>query len=62
VGYALGLPVFVPFGDFVERRRLVILLFLAEGCSLIARALAQNLIWFIVASLFVGFPASFLKS
>jgi predicted MFS family arabinose efflux permease len=42
VGYALGLPVFVPFGDFVERRRLVVLLFLAEGCSLIAAALAQN--------------------
>jgi MFS family permease len=38
VGYALGLPVFVPFGDFVERRRLVVLLFLAEGCSLIATA------------------------
>ena len=57
VGYALGLPVFVPFGDFVERRRLVVLLFLAEGCSLIAAALAQNLIWFIVASLFVGFTS-----
>jgi predicted MFS family arabinose efflux permease len=57
VGYALGLPVFVPFGDFVERRRLVVLLFLAEGCSLIAAALAQNLIWFIVASLSVGFTS-----
>lgn len=54
VGYALGMPLFIPLGDFVERRRLVTLLFLAVALALAATALAQNLTWIVVASFLVG--------
>jgi len=53
-GYALGMPLFVPLGDFMERRRLIVMLFLAVACALSAAALAQNLIWLVTASFFIG--------
>jgi predicted MFS family arabinose efflux permease len=53
-GYALGMPLFVPLGDFMERRRLIVMLFLAVAGSLAAAALAQNLIWLVAASFFIG--------
>ena len=54
-GYALGMPLFVPLGDFVERRRLVVSLFLAVALALIAAATARNLAWLVAASFLVGF-------
>jgi predicted MFS family arabinose efflux permease len=53
-GYALGMPLFIPLGDFMERRRLVVMLFLAVACALSAAALAQNLPWLVIASFFIG--------
>src|SRR3954468_16688027 len=43
IGYALGMPAFIPLGDFVERRRLVITLFIAEMCVLAGAALSPTL-------------------
>lgn len=54
VGYALGMPVFIPLGDFVERRRLVVLLFLAVAVALVAAAEAHSLPWLVFASFLVG--------
>jgi predicted MFS family arabinose efflux permease len=53
-GYALGMPLFVPLADIVERRRLVVMLFLAVACALSLAALAPNLVWLVVASFFIG--------
>ena len=54
IGYAVGMPLFIPLGDFVERRRLVTLLFVAVAAALVAAALAQNLAWIVVASFLIG--------
>ena len=53
-GYALGMPLFVPLGDFVERRRLLVALFFAVGIFLIAAAIAPNLVWLVTASFLIG--------
>lgn len=53
-GYALGMPLFVPLGDFTERRRLVTLLFLAAAFALACAAAAPSLGWLIAASLLIG--------
>jgi MFS family permease len=42
------MPAFIPLGDFVERRRLVILLLLAEACVLDGAALSASLSLLIV--------------
>ncbi len=54
VGYAAGMPLFIPLGDFVQKRRLISLLFLAVAGALIACALAPNLTFLVVASFCVG--------
>jgi predicted MFS family arabinose efflux permease len=54
IGYALGMPAFIPLGDFVERRRLVVLMFLAVTIALVGAALAPSLAWLCLASLAVG--------
>ena len=40
VGYALGMLVFIPLGDLVERRRPVVLLFVAAAIALFGEAVA----------------------
>ena len=55
VGYALGLLLFIPLGDAVERRRLTLGLVLASGVALLAAAAAPGAAWLAVASLAVGF-------
>ena len=42
-GYAAGMPLFVPLGDSVERRRLVTVLFLLVAGSLVGAAVSPNL-------------------
>ncbi|HEX2328221.1 MAG TPA: MFS transporter [Candidatus Angelobacter sp.] len=53
-GYALGMPIFIPLGDLVERRRLVVSLFLAVAVALAGAALAPNLGLLVLASFFIG--------
>lgn len=54
IGYAAGMPLFVPLGDFVERRRLVVSLFAAVAFALAGVALSTNLTALIITSFLVG--------
>jgi predicted MFS family arabinose efflux permease len=53
-GYAVGLLLFVPLGDVLERRRLMIALLGAVTLSLAAGALAPSLPLLVLASLAIG--------
>ena len=54
IGYALGLFLFVPLGDVVDRRQLVSALLFGIIVSLLALALAPSLVWLDIASLTLG--------
>src|SRR4051794_34482911 len=54
VGYGLGLLFFVPLGDVLERRGLILTMLLAVAASLLAVALSPGFVWFAVASLALG--------
>jgi predicted MFS family arabinose efflux permease len=54
IGYALGLFLFVPLGDVVDRHRLVMALLFGVILSLLALALAPSLVWLDIASLTLG--------
>ena len=58
VGYALGLLSFVPLGDVLERRALMMRLYGAVSVALILVAVAPTLLWLICASILVGLFAS----
>lgn len=58
LGYALGLFLLVPLADLVERRRLVVVQFMALACSLIAVALSPTTSLVVLASLLVGISAT----
>lgn len=51
VGYAAGMPLFIPLGDLVERRKLVVSLFLAVACALTFSASAPTL-WLLIGGSF----------
>lgn len=53
-GYAVGLFFFVPLGDLIERRRLIVLLTVAVGLALILQSSAPSLIWLEIAAALVG--------
>ena len=57
VGYGLGLLFFVPLGDLLERRRLIVFLINACAVCLVAAAVAPNLPLLIFAQLLVGLCA-----
>ncbi|MDB5655294.1 MAG: transporter [Tardiphaga sp.] len=57
VGYALGMLVFLPLGDMIERRLLINALLMASAVALAATALAPSMQWMIVASFAVGFTS-----
>jgi predicted MFS family arabinose efflux permease len=54
VGYAAGMPLFVPLGDLIERRALTVALFLLVALSLLAAALSPSLIVLVAASFCIG--------
>lgn len=58
VGYAIGLLCFVPLGDVLERRALMMRMFAAVSVALIFVALAPTLVWMIVGSALIGILAS----
>ncbi len=55
VGYAAGLLLFIPLGDAVERRRLILALVGVAGLALGGAALAPSAAWLATACLAVGF-------
>jgi predicted MFS family arabinose efflux permease len=58
VGYALGLLCFVPLGDVVERRGLMMKLYAAVAVGLVLVSVAPSLGWLIVGSVVIGALAS----
>jgi predicted MFS family arabinose efflux permease len=54
IGYAAGMPLFIPLGDFLERRVLIVALFLATSLALAGAALSPNLLCLVLASFLVG--------
>lgn len=54
IGFALGMFIFIPFGDILEKRRLITVLLLSVGVALISLSVAQNLTWVYIASFMVG--------
>jgi predicted MFS family arabinose efflux permease len=58
VGYAMGLLFFVPLGDLLERRALMMRMFAAVAVALVLVALAPSLSWLIAGSVLIGLFAS----
>lgn len=54
VGYALGLFLFVPLGDLLERRKLIVTMLIATALALGSAAAAPNITCLIVSSLLIG--------
>lgn len=58
VGYAVGLFTFVPLGDVLERRALMMRMYGAVTVALLLASVAPGLGWLIAASLLLGLFAS----
>jgi predicted MFS family arabinose efflux permease len=58
VGYALGLLLFVPLGDLLERRALMMRMYAAVVVALLLVSLAPTLAWLIAGSVVLGVVAS----
>lgn len=54
LGFAAGLLVFIPLGDVVDRKRLILALAGGATAALLAVTAAQGLVWLAVASFGVG--------
>ncbi|WP_263366581.1 MFS transporter [Edaphobacter bradus] len=58
VGYAVGLLCFVPLGDILERRALMMRMYGAASIGLVLTSLAPTLGWLIAGSVLIGLLAS----
>ena len=58
VGYSLGILCFVPLGDVLERRSLMMKMYAAVSVALLFVAAAPSLAWLIVFSVLAGLLAS----
>jgi predicted MFS family arabinose efflux permease len=58
VGYAIGLLAFVPLGDVLERRALMMRMYGAVAVALLLVAVAPTLNWLIAGSVLIGLFAS----
>jgi predicted MFS family arabinose efflux permease len=58
VGYACGLLCFVPLGDVLERRALMMRMFAAVSVALLLVAITPSLLLLVIASFLVGLFAS----
>jgi predicted MFS family arabinose efflux permease len=58
VGYAVGLLTFVPLGDVLERRALMMRMYGAVAVALLLVAFAPSLNWLIAGSVLIGLLAS----
>lgn len=58
VGYAAGLLFFVPLGDLLERRSLMMKMYGAVALALVLVAIAPTLSWLIAGSVLIGLFAS----
>jgi predicted MFS family arabinose efflux permease len=58
VGYAVGLLTFVPLGDVLERRALMMRMYGAVAVALLLVAVAPSLNWLIAGSVLIGLLAS----
>ena len=54
VGYALGILLFVPLGDLLERRKLIVTTVGITAMALSLAAVSLNLTWLVVASFAIG--------
>ncbi len=58
LGYAIGIILLVPLGDLIERRRLIVVQFLALAAALVGVAVAPTTGLIALGSLFVGVCAT----
>src|SRR5579875_3055325 len=58
VGYAAGLRMFVPLGDVLERRSLMMKMYGAVALALLFGAVAPNFAWLLIGSVLIGLFAS----
>ncbi len=58
VGYAIGILAFVPLGDVLERRTLMMRMYAAVAVSLLLVAVSPGLNWLIAGSVLLGLFAS----
>jgi len=58
VGYAVGLLLFVPLGDLLERRSLMLRLYASVVISLLLVSMAPSLTWLIAGSVLLGLVAA----
>lgn len=54
IGYAVGIFLFVPLGDLMERRGLIVTMLLATTLALGGAAVSPNITWLLMASLVIG--------
>jgi predicted MFS family arabinose efflux permease len=58
IGYSLGILAFVPLGDVIERRSLMVRLFAGVALSALLTAIAPNLATLLAASVAIGLTAA----